>query len=265
MSERALNPAELGEILEFAVDATREAGRLTLRYFQNDPAVERKADGSPVTIADRGAEELLRERISKALPTHGVVGEEFGEQAGSDPARWILDPIDGTFSFVSGVPLYTNLVGLEWQGEMVLGVINAPAMGEIVYGASGVGARWNDRPARVSEVAILAEARLSTTSTELLASHGRELRYRRLRDRCRTDRGWADAYAFMLLATGRVDIVIEPIMSIWDTAAPCAVVTAAGGTFTDWRGHPTHLAAEALATNGHLLTDTIESLEESTE
>lgn len=256
-----LTPEVLRELLEFAVDVTREAGRLTLRYFQESPEVELKADDTPVTVADRAAEELLRERIGRAFPSHGVLGEEFGEQIGSEPARWILDPIDGTFAFVSGVPLYTNLVGLEWQGEMVLGVIYAPALDEIAYGATSLGARWNDRPARVSDVATLSEARLATTSTQLLAAHGRESAYSRLRDRCQTDRGWADAYAFLLLASGRVDIVIEPITSVWDTAAPRAVVVAAGGSFTDWRGNATHLAPEALATNGNLLEAALDALE----
>ncbi len=255
-----MTPDELKEILEFAVDATREAGRFTLRHFREDVAVELKADDSPVTIADRGAEELLRERIEKAFPGHGIVGEEFGEKEGTEPARWILDPVDGTFAFVSGVPLFTNLVGLEWRGEMVLGVINAPAVDELVCGARGLGARWNGRPARVSEVSELSQARLSTTSTHILAAHGREAAYRRLRAGCGTDRGWPDAYAFLLLATGRVDVVVEGIMSVWDNAAPAAVVSAAGGTFTDWDGNPTHLASEALATNGRLLDGVIERL-----
>ncbi len=256
----AMTPNELKEILEFAVDATREAGRLTLGYFREGVRVETKADDSPVTIADRVAEELLRERIAKAFPGHGILGEEFGEQEGSEPARWILDPVDGTFAFVSGVPLYTNLVGLEWRGEMVLGVINAPAVSELVCGAKGLGARWNGRPARVSEVARLSEARIATTSTRLLARHGREAAYRRLRRCCREERGWPDAYAFLLLATGRVDVVLEGIMSVWDNAAPAAVVTAAGGSFTDWRGRPTHRAPEALATNGRLLDAVLERL-----
>ena len=255
-----MKPDELQEVLEFAVDATREAGRLTLDYFQSDPETEIKADASPVTVADRKAEELLRARIEAAFPSHGILGEEFGETTGREPARWILDPIDGTYSFVQGVPLYTNLVGLEWEGEMVAGVIYAPALDEIVYGGRGVGARWNDGPARVSETAGLAEASLSTTSTQLLASYQRLDAYNRLRGRCRTDRGWADAYAFILLATGRVDVVVEGIMSIWDTAAPCAVVEAAGGAFTDWRGNRTHKAPEALATNGRLLEAAVEAL-----
>lgn len=252
--------AELSEILEFAVDATLEAGRLTLRYFQNEPEIELKADDTPVTIADRGAEELLRERIQKTFPTHGILGEEFGEQTGSEPARWILDPIDGTVSFVSGIPFYTNLVGLEWNGEMVLGVINAPALDDIVYAARGLGARWGERRARVSDVAELSAARLSTTSTRLLAEYGRESAYRGLRDRCRTDRGYPDAYGYLLLATGRVDVMLDPIMSIWDSAALLPVVTEAGGTFTDWKGNPTHRAPEALATNGHLFDAVLEEL-----
>lgn len=263
MTPHIMTADELKDLLEFAVDATREAGRLTLRYFQNDPETEVKADATPVTIADRRAEELLRERIEAALPSHGILGEELGDKEGSDPARWILDPIDGTYSFVQGVPLYTNLVGLEWRGEMVLGVIYAPALDEIVYGAPGLGAWWNDRPARVSETSSLADAALSTTSTQLLAAHGRMPAYERLRGRCRTDRGWADAYAFLLLATGRVDVVLEGTMSLWDNAAPCAVVEAAGGAFADWQGNPTHKAPEALATNGRLLAEAVDVLSEA--
>ena len=141
-----MNRKELEEILEFAVDAAEAAGNHTLRYFQQPQSIQYKEDNSPVTAADRGAEELLRLRIERTFPNHGILGEEFGEKEGTEPARWILDPIDGTFSFISGVPLYTNLIGLELAGEMVLGVINAPALGEIVYASKGGRAWWNGDP-----------------------------------------------------------------------------------------------------------------------
>jgi histidinol phosphatase-like enzyme (inositol monophosphatase family) len=255
-----MTPQDISEALAFATDAARQAGEFTLQYFQKDPTVEMKSDNTPVTIADRGAEELLRARIEKHFPTHGILGEEFGEKEGSDPARWILDPVDGTFSFVCGVPLYTNLIGLEWEGNMVVGIINAPALGEITCAGRGLGATWNGQPARVSSVTDVSKARISTTSTHLMAKCNREAPYRRLRDRCQTDRGWADAYGYTRLATGHVDVVIDPIMSIWDTAALLPVVTEAGGTLTDWQGNTTHKAPEALATNGHLLPAVLEAI-----
>jgi histidinol phosphatase-like enzyme (inositol monophosphatase family) len=255
-----MNPEQLDEMLDFAVEAAEAAGRFTMQHFLQSSRYDLKKDGTPVTVADRGAEEIMRLRIEKAYPKHGILGEELGEKKGSEPARWILDPIDGTFSFVSGVPLYTNLIGLEWEGEMVLGVINAPALGEVVYAAKGQGAWWNGDPARVSKETSLSEARLSTTSSHLMAECGREATYQRLRDQCKTDRGWADAYGYLLLATGRVDIMIDPVMNIWDTAALMPVVTEAGGTFTDWKGNATHTAPEALATNGKLHSKVVQCL-----
>ena len=248
-----MDPQDLRGLLEFAVHAARRAGELTLRYFDPAIAFEMKADNTPVTVADRRAEELLRDLIGRAFPSHGIVCEEFGEQPGTEPARWILDPIDGTMSFISGVPLYSVLVGFEWRGEMVAGVIHLPALGETVCAARGLGCRWNDRPAHVSDVHELSRARLVLTSTKLAYECGRGPAYERLRAECYTDRGWSDAYGYALLATGRADVVLDPRMALWDNAALLPVVTEAGGTFTDWSGRPTHTAAEALATNGHLL------------
>jgi histidinol phosphatase-like enzyme (inositol monophosphatase family) len=211
-------------------------------------------------VADRGAEELLRKRIEQAYPTHGIVGEEFGEKVGSEPARWIIDPIDGTFSFVSGVPLYSVLVGLEWHGEMIIGVVHMPALAETVYAARGLGCFWNGRRARVSGVTDLGEARLSATSVKLFERSDRLAAHQRLCSEVQTDRGWADAYGYACLATGRVDVVVDPLMSIWDNAALLPIVTEAGGRFTDWGGTPTHTSPEAVATNGHLHDSVLSAL-----
>jgi histidinol phosphatase-like enzyme (inositol monophosphatase family) len=246
-------PPDLRNILDFAVEIAQQAGSLTLAWFNTGVAVDLKADQSPVTIADRSAEKHLRERIEAAYPDHGVLGEEFGEKAGRVPARWILDPIDGTVSFISGVPLYSVLVGLEWGGEMVAGVIHLPALGETIYAARGLGCHWNGRRARVSDVADLSQARLLTTGTKHFAKFGRQPGYERLLAACKLDRGWSDAYAYALVATGRAEIVLDPAMAIWDTAALLPCVTEAGGTLTDWKGNTTHAAPEAIATNGKLL------------
>lgn len=248
---------QLRAVLEFAVDAAQAAGRLTLESFGGPVACELKSDRSPVTAADRQAEELIRRRIEHAYPAHGILGEEFGETPGREPARWIIDPIDGTQSFVSGVPLFSVLIGFEWQGRVLAGVIHLPALGETICAAAGLGCRWNGRPARVSDVRELREARLIVTDPRSMYRLGRGAAYERLRDACYVSRGWSDAYGFALVATGRAEIVLDPIMNVWDNAALFPVVTEAGGTFTDWAGVATHLAPEALATNGHLVHDAL--------
>jgi histidinol phosphatase-like enzyme (inositol monophosphatase family) len=255
-----LDEKTLRTVLDFAVDAAREAGALTLRYFQTGTAVELKADRSPVTAADRGAEELLRRRIEREFPTHGIVGEEHGVKTGTEPARWILDPIDGTFSFVCGVPLYAVLVGFEWEGQALAGVIYMPALSEMVYAARGLGCTWNGRPARVSETENLSDATLVYGSAKWPAQNGRAAEFSRLLAAAGKDRGWCDAYGYALVATGRAEIALDPVMALWDTAALHPVLVEAGGTLTDWNGVSTHLASEALATNGRLLEPTLRAL-----
>jgi histidinol phosphatase-like enzyme (inositol monophosphatase family) len=256
----ALDEKALREVLDFAVEAAQLAGAFTLGYFNASPPVELKADRTPVTAADRGAEERLRQRIEQTFPTHGIVGEEYGEKTGTDPARWILDPIDGTFSFISGVPLYAVLIGFEWEGEAVAGVIHLPALAETVYAARGLGCRWNGRPARVSNVRDISQARLVYASAKFAKKHGKGPEFERLLAAAGNDRGWCDAYGYALVATGRAEIAVDPVMSLWDTAALYPVVTEAGGTLTDWRGTPTYRAPEALATNGHLLQPALSAI-----
>lgn len=252
-----MDKMQLRDVLDFAVDAALQAGELTLKHFGSDTGYEMKADNTPVTAADRGAEELLRRRIEAAFPTHGIVGEELGEKEGTEPARWILDPIDGTFSFICRVPLYSVLVGFEWEGEILAGVIHVPALRETAHAAMGLGCTWRTptgerRPARVSSVAKLSNARLLHAGPKLLHKYGRWPAFERLRDEVYADRGWCDAYAHLLVATGRAEIMLDPILALWDTAALLPVVTEAGGTFTDWSGTTTHTAPEAIATNHHL-------------
>jgi len=240
------------ELLDFAVDAAHRAGALTLGWFRTDPTIDLKDDRTPVTVADRAAEQFLRERIRAAYPDHGIVGEEFGVHEGRAPGRWILDPIDGTFSFICGVPLYAVLIGFEWEGRMEVGVIHLPALGETVYAARGLGCRWNGRPARVSRVTDLSAATLVVTDRKTVERANRRTAYERLFAACRAERGWSDAYSYALLATGRVDVVVDAQMSLWDTAALVPVISEAGGRLTDWSGRDDHAAPEAVATNGLL-------------
>ena len=249
----ANDPPHLQAITEFAVEVAQQAGTLTLGYFGATPDVTLKGDGSPVTQADRGAEQLIRERIAKAFPKHGILGEEFAEQPGAGEGRWIIDPIDGTHSFICGVPLYAVLVAFEWYEQVACGVIHLPALGQTVWAGRGLGCFCNGRRARVSEVQNLGEARVAHSGAKLMSLGGREGEFTRLIAACGSDRGWSDAYGYALVATGRADVMLDPVMKIWDIAALVPVVVEAGGTLTDWQGSPTHKGSEALATNGKLL------------
>lgn len=239
--------------LDLALDLARATGELTLSYFRTDDlGTEHKSDRSPVTVADRAAETLMRERIAAAFPDDGVLGEEEGEVAGTSGYRWILDPIDGTQSFVCGVPLFGTLIACEAEGEVVLGVVHCPAAGELVSAARDRGAWWSvdggaPRRARVSRTARLAEASFSTTSPQYFPSFDL---YRRVAQTARVTRGWSDCYGHLLVATGRLDVQLDPSTSIWDDAALMVVVEEAGGRFTDLTGGRRIGGGAAVSTNG---------------
>ncbi len=249
---------EISARLEVALAAGREAAEITLRYFRQDNyVVEFKADTSPVTVADREAEQHLRRRISASFPDDSIVGEEFPAIAGTSGYQWILDPIDGTKSFVCGVPLYGTMIGVEQAGRGVLGVVLLPGLDECVYAARGQGA-WSIRGAnspqraRVSDCSQLDEAIFVTTEVRTFAVGGRMPAYQELEAHTRLTRTWGDCYGYLLVATGRADIMVDPIMNVWDAAAVQPIMEEAGGTFTDWRGEPTIYSGEGVATNGHL-------------
>jgi histidinol phosphatase-like enzyme (inositol monophosphatase family) len=256
-----MDPRELGSILELSIEVAQLAGKCTLGYFGRSPTVTVKQDGSPVTDADRSAEQLIRERIARVFPDHGIVGEEFGEKKSPSPGRWILDPIDGTHSFICGVPLYAVLVAFEWQGEVLSGVIHLPALRETVWAARGLGCYHDGRRARVSDVDSLGQARVVHAGAQLMEHSGRGREFARLIAACGPDRGWSDAYGHALVATGRAEVALDPVMKIWDVAALVPILAEAGGTLTDWKGRATHTAPEALATNGKLLGPVLEVLE----
>ena len=245
---------ELNELLEFAVEIARGAGEITLQYFRKQPETGRKSDGSFVTIADREAESYLRRRIGERFPEDGILGEEEGESRGKSGRRWILDPIDGTFAFVHGVPLYGVLIAVEIEGEMSVGVVNMPALGEIVSAAKGLGCFFNGEPARVSVTAQLKDALLLSTSfvgaTEMLEA------------RARVSRTWGDCYGYVLVATGRADVMLDPVMNLWDCAPLLPILEEAGGTFTDWRGVRTADGGNAIATNGVLFEEVMNVVNE---
>jgi histidinol phosphatase-like enzyme (inositol monophosphatase family) len=247
--------SSVDSLLAFAVEIAYQAGRLTLGHFQTGLAVERKSDDSPVTVADRSAEAFLRKAITERFPDHGIVGEEYGVHESSGSLRWILDPIDGTKSFIHGVPLYSNLIGLVDDDlppdrNVLVGVANFPALNETLYAARGEGAYWNGRPACVSSVDRLEDATVLFSDVKGYGKHRPAFDY--LIQHSYIQRTWGDSYGYALVATGRADVMLDPAMHVWDCAPFGVIMAEAGGTFTDWNGVSTISAGESVATNGHL-------------
>ncbi|MBM4088974.1 MAG: inositol monophosphatase family protein [Planctomycetes bacterium] len=254
---------ELRLRLELACSAAHEAGQLTLDFFHGrNYVVDRKEDRSPVTEADRTAEALLRDRILAAFPHDAIVGEELGVREGASGYRWILDPIDGTTAFVSGVPLFGTLIGVERQQRSVVGVINMPALDECVYAASGLGA-WHrsgpnpPRPALVSHRDTLADGLFVTSQIDLWEHQNVWPVFQELQRRAYITRTWGDCFGYLLVATGRAEVMVDPVMKVWDAAALQPILEESGGSFTDWSGVPTIHGGEGIATNGLVLDEVL--------
>lgn len=246
-----INKQQLAEYLEFARELAREAGQVTLKYFRKNVHIESKSDESPVTIADRETEQFIRAAIRQRYPEHGILGEEFGEENPGSPFRWIIDPIDGTRSFIHGVPLYTVLLALEHEGDSCLGVIHNPPLDETVAAAVGLGCTYNGAPCHVTKTSDLSKAYVHVTDYAELARLRPQFTQGLLRS-AGFGRSWADAYGYLLVATGRADVMLDPVMSLWDSAALKPVIEEAGGRFTDLSGKATIHAKDTVATNGLL-------------
>jgi len=254
-----VKPDQLSGYLSFITETAYLAGRLTLGYFQSRLTVDYKADHSPVTIADRKAEELIRNRIEKSYPSHAIIGEEYGMKESQDAShRWIIDPIDGTKSFMRGVPLYGVLLGLEIEGRVEVGAAYFPALDEMIAAATGLGCWWNGRPAHVSPITDIKHSYFTTTSVQAFEKHKRFQVFRRLMKSCYYQTGWSDAYGYLLVATGRVEIMLDPVMSVWDCGPFPPILSEAGGYFGDWKGQASIYSKEALATTIPLLPQVLE-------
>lgn len=248
--------------LNLARSAALDAGKLILDHYQSATlTVDRKRDSSPVTIADRQAEELLRAAISREFPGDAILGEEFGEQPGTSGYRWILDPLDGTKSFICGVPLFGTLIGVEFENQCVVGVCHFPALGESAWGARGLGAWWQPaggeaRLARVSNVARLSDSLFCFTTVQGFARIGRQDAFESLISGCGIARGWGDCYGHILVATGRAEVMVDPLMNVWDAAALIPIIEEAGGHFIDWNGAATAHSGNGISVNA-LLRDSV--------
>jgi histidinol-phosphatase len=229
------------------------------RFLASDLAIETKPDLTPVTEADRAVERAIRERLEQARPEDSILGEEYGVSTAPDSERrWIIDPIDGTKNYVRGIPVWATLLALQQGAEIILGVASAPALGRRWWASSGGGAFVDDgqrgaqgpRRLGVSGVRSLDDAQLCFSGLEDWPDDGERLRA--LAARCWRSRGYGDFWAYMLLAEGAVDIACEPIVELWDLAAPKVIVEQAGGRFTDLGGVATAAGGDAIATNGAL-------------
>ena len=242
------------ELLDTAVALLRQAGELTLEYFRHpDLAIDRKGDGTPVTVADRAAERLLRFELEARFPDDGILGEEEAEKIGTSGRRWIIDPIDGTKAFTHGVPLYTNLLALEDADGIAVGVINVPGLAETVYAGRGLGCFCNGVPASVNQHATI-EGSYLTSSGLSPWSDDELLRAKRAGFNLRT---WGDGYGYVLVATGRVEAMYDPKAELYDVAPMPVILAEAGGRFTDINGDPSPDRGSGLATNGLVHDETL--------
>lgn len=237
-------------MLQLATELAAEAGEMTLNYFRSASLdIDLKGDGTPVTAADRAVERMIRDRLAAAYPNDTIVGEEHDDTQGSSGRTWIIDPIDGTQSFVSGVPLYATLVAMIDEHGPSIGVTNIPALGELVAAGRGLGCTYNGAPTTVDATAELQAATITCSgidympaeATAALASSGASFRT------------WGDGYGYVLLATGRVAAMIDaPGLSIWDVAPMNVIIPESGGVITSWDGVPLPQGGSTLASNGHV-------------
>jgi histidinol phosphatase-like enzyme (inositol monophosphatase family) len=258
----AATEKEVGQLLEAATEWAREAGEFTLRYYGHRVQFEDKLDGTPVTVADRGAEQLLRERITVRFPDHAVLGEEFGESNPGGRVRWVLDPVDATRAFARGVPLFGVLIGIEVAGEPVVGVANFPALGELVAAGRGHGCWWKGERARVSDTDRIEDSLVLTTGVESALESPQGPGYRKLQQRAQFSRTWGDCYGHCLVATGRAEVMFDPVMAPWDAGPFPTILTEAGGRFTSVAGAATIHGKSGVSTNGRLHDAVLKALAE---
>lgn len=249
---------DLDTIHESAIKIAKEGGVHTLKYFNQALEVERKSDDSPVTIADREAESLMREAITEQFPDHGIIGEEHGRTNESSDIQWILDPIDGTKSFIHAVPLYTTLIGVVVDGKPVCGVIYAPVLNELCEAATGKGARLNGTDCSVRGCDNLSKATFLSTDAYTATEYDYGEAFDTLIEKTRLHRTWGDAYGHMMVATGRADIMFDPILSIWDAAPMQTILSEAGGIFCDTTGKETIESGNGISCSRALLPEVLE-------
>ncbi len=242
-------------LLQAAAEVARLGGAVALEYWRAGITTEWKADGSPVTAADRAAETAMREWIARHFPNDGILGEEFGETVGQSGRRWLLDPIDGTRAFVAGVPLWGSLVAILEGDTVLAGAAAFPPVEEHLAAARGEGCWHNESRAKVSDVAVLAQATVLTTDVAGYTDSKKRDGWDALARAARQGRTWGDCYGYLLVATGRAEVMLDPVMHPWDSACLQPIIEEAGGVFTDWDGRATALGGSAVATNAAIASE----------
>ncbi len=245
--------------LEFALSLCDDARRIVLSHFETGVAVDWKPDASPVTRADKETEEHVRARLLKEAPGDGIIGEEFGTEGGTR-RQWVIDPIDGTKSFIHGVPLFGTLLALLVDGEAKVGVIDMPALGKRIYAAEAGGAYLDGHPCRVSAVDQVEQALLLDGCATTVERHGLGEPWRKLRERARIHRGWGDCYGHFLVACGRAEVMMDPVVEIWDVAPLGVILPEAGGRFSNLQGTGDLRVRSGLSSNGRLHSMVLDSL-----
>ena len=239
------------EFVDFSKALASASGDIITSYFRSDFAVETKSDESPVTIADKQAEEIMREMIMKEYPAHGIIGEEFGDHNEDAEYQWVLDPIDGTKSFVSGTFLFGTLIGLMKDGQPIVGTIHHPLTSHLLIG-TGDETRLNGEIVKVRDTRKLRDAVMLYSDFIHVGQYQNGIAFQQLMGRTRYNRTWGDCHGYFLLATGYADIMLDPIMHLWDIVALIPVVEGAGGKITSWNGGPPLSGNGIIATNGPL-------------
>mgnify|MGYP001580001672 CR=1 FL=1 len=250
---------ELNEFRQFSKWLADESGKIIKYYWRTGINVENKPDQSPVTIADKKAEEFMREMIMKKFPNHGILGEEFGEHNPNAGYKWVLDPIDGTKSFICGTVTFGTLIALLKNGEPILGVINQPILNEFLIGDNHA-TELNGKKVQVRESNNLSDAVLLTTDQLSIEKHRNIKNFDNLVHKIKLYRQWGDCYGYYLVATGYADIMIDPIMNVWDLMALIPIIRGAGGTITDYHGNDPLKGNSIVATGGVLHKEVIELL-----
>ena len=240
-----LPPERLAELDLFLLDLNRASAGAILPLFRGDHGLEDKGKPGafdPVTAADRGAEAAIRKLIGERHPAHGVIGEEYGEDRPDAEFVWVIDPIDGTRAFVAGLPLWTTLIGLRFEGRPVLGSIGQPYLGELYIGSPAGGSRLISgdvtKPLKVRECPLLTQAVIATTDADACFNGAERGAWAQVRAASRLARFGCDAYAYAMVAAGAMDLVLEAGLQSWDVEAAVPVIEGAGGMVTDWRGDP---------------------------
>ncbi len=244
--------ADWNDRYQLALKAAHEAGHFALQYYDQEIKVEWKEDNSPVTLADRGAEGVLRDALLGKFPADGFLGEESGHTPGTSGYRWIIDPIDGTRSFVRGVPIWATMVGLEYKGELIAGVVYLPALNMTYRALRGYGAFRDERPIHVSSVDSLARAHIYYSSITWFSKVGQEQNFMKLYNLTERQRGFGDLYGFVLVAQGSGDVMVEHGVHPWDLGALIPILEEAGGRMTAWDGQVDIEKPDVLASNGLL-------------